>query len=138
MDGVRRSGWKPGQSGNPAGRKPGTGEVAKLRDGIRQHLPAIIEALVEKARLGDAAAAKLLLERVVPQLKPVEQGIMLELPDSSLTEKAHSVLKEIGQGAIGIGEGSRLLQAISTMARVTELDELAERIKALERLNGIT
>ena len=23
--------WKPGQSGNPAGRAPGSGEVAKLR-----------------------------------------------------------------------------------------------------------
>lgn len=27
----KRGYWKPGQSGNPAGRKPGTGEVAAIR-----------------------------------------------------------------------------------------------------------
>jgi hypothetical protein len=31
--------WKPGQSGNPGGRKPGTGEVAKLQAAISKHVP---------------------------------------------------------------------------------------------------
>jgi hypothetical protein len=34
--------WKPGQSGNPKGRKPGTGEVTKLRNSIAEHIPSII------------------------------------------------------------------------------------------------
>ena len=38
-------GWKTGQSGNPAGRKPGTGEVAKIRAAIAKQVPAIIKQL---------------------------------------------------------------------------------------------
>ena len=34
--------WKPGESGNPAGRKPGSGEVAKLRAAIAEHMPGIV------------------------------------------------------------------------------------------------
>jgi hypothetical protein len=34
--------WKPGQSGNPKGRKPGTGELIKLRNSIAEHIPSII------------------------------------------------------------------------------------------------
>lgn len=61
--------WQPGQSGNPAGRKPGSGEVAALRAGIREHVPAIVQKLVEAALAGDTGAARLLLERVIPPMK---------------------------------------------------------------------
>ena len=39
-------GWKKGQSGNPAGRPKGTGEVAKIRAAIAKQLPALLEALM--------------------------------------------------------------------------------------------
>ena len=54
--------WKPGQSGNPRGRKRGAGEVGKLRASIAEHVPEIIAKLVEQAKGGDAGAARLLLE----------------------------------------------------------------------------
>ena len=50
--------WKPGESGNPQGRKPGTGEVAKLRAAISEHVPAIIQSLAAAALSGDVAAAR--------------------------------------------------------------------------------
>ncbi len=45
--------WKPGQSGNPKGRKPGTGEVKKLRNSIAEHIPGIINKLVDATRRPD-------------------------------------------------------------------------------------
>src|SRR5262245_1714297 len=73
--------WKPGESGNPAGRKPGTGHVASLRASIAEHVPQIIDKLVESALAGDVASARLLLERVVPPLKASEEPTPLMLPD---------------------------------------------------------
>ncbi len=49
----KRGRWKPGQSGNPSGRPPGTGHVAKLRASIAVHVPEIIGQLVEAAKDGD-------------------------------------------------------------------------------------
>ena len=56
--------WKPGQSGNPKGRPPGQGEAgtaAKLRRAIAEHVPAIVERLVDQAMGGDVGACRLLL-----------------------------------------------------------------------------
>ena len=57
--------WKPGQSGNPAGRKASS-VITRVRARIAKNLPPIIDKLVSLALAGDVAAAKLLLERCVP------------------------------------------------------------------------
>lgn len=128
--------WKPGQSGNPAGRKPGTGKVEKLRLAIGAHLPDIISAMVAQAKSGDPAAARLLLERVCPALKPAEQAITLSLPDGTLTEQGRALLAAVGAGVLAPGQGAALLSGIGTLARVVELDELARRVAALEGKGG--
>ena len=72
--------WKAGQSGNPAGRRPGAGDAARLRAAIAAHVPDIVMQLVAKAKGGDVAASRLLLERVVPPLRPAEESFELALP----------------------------------------------------------
>lgn len=125
--------WKPGQSGNPAGRPPGSGEVGKLRANIAEHVPAILDRLVAAAREGDVQAARLLLERCLPALKPTELPQTIELPDGgSLTETGRAVLGAVGDGVLPAGEGAKLMGAIAALGRVAELDELAARIEVLE------
>lgn len=72
--------WKPGQSGNPKGKPKGVGSVQKLREEIGEQIPAIINQLLAAAKNGDVQAARLLLERVLPPLKAVEQASPLTLP----------------------------------------------------------
>ena len=60
-----------GQSGNPSGRPPGTGVVAKLREAIQEEIPEIIDSLVAAAKSGDVSAAKILIDKVIPTLRPV-------------------------------------------------------------------
>jgi len=64
--------WQKGQSGNPAGRKPGTGNVTALREQIAERLPNIIETLAQAAEGGDVQAARILLDRVLPPMKHEE------------------------------------------------------------------
>ena len=130
--------WKPGQSGNPKGRPAGTGEVAKLRAAIAGNVPAILESLTTAALAGDVQAARLLLERALPPIKAVEATQALSLPDGTLTEQGRAVLASVAAGELAPGQGAALLGAIGTLARVTEIDELTQRITALENRHDDT
>lgn len=124
--------WKPGESGNPAGRTPGTGEVAAIRAAIADRVPALLAAMMTRALDGDVGAARLLLERAVAPLKAAEQAQPLSLPDGTLTDQGRAVLASVAAGELAPGQGAALLGAIGTLARVTELDELTARINKLE------
>ncbi len=76
--------FQKGLSGNPRGRPRGTSKTEKLRHAIEAHVPEIIAAMVEKAREGDTAAAKLLIDRVVPTLRPTDQPAPVALAQGGL------------------------------------------------------
>lgn len=128
--------WKPGESGNPAGRRPGTGQVARLRAAIAEHVPTIIEKLTSAALAGDIGAARLLLERVIPPLKAAEEAAALALPNGTLTEQGRAVLASVAAGDLPPTQGAALLASLGTLAKLTETDELTRRIEALEGRTG--
>ena len=128
--------WKPGQSGNPAGRKPGSGEVANLRASIAQHVPAIVERLTDAALAGDVGAARLLMERVIPPLKAAEQAVPLSLPTGSLTDQGRTILAAVAAGELAPTQGAGLLASLWTLGKLIEVDELERRIAALEETRG--
>lgn len=134
----KRGRWKAGESGNPRGRPPGAGEVAKLRASIAGYVPEIIGQLVEAAKGGDVQAARLLLERVLPPMKSTELAVPLALPDGSLTEQGRAVLAAVSVGDLAPGQGAQLLAAIGGLARVIEIDELTDRIEKLEGHHATT
>ena len=124
--------WKPGESGNPKGRMPGTGEVAAIRAAIADRVPDLLTAMMARALDGDVGAARLLLERAIAPLKAAEQPQAMNLPDGTLTDQGRAVLASVAAGELAPGQGAALLGAIGTLARVTEIDELTARIAALE------
>jgi len=128
--------WKPGQSGNPTGRTPGHGEVGKLRAAIAKHVPEILEKQIELAKGGDAQAARLLLERVLPPIKATEQTTPMELPDGSLTAQGRAVLLALSGGELAPAQASQVLAALASLAKLIETDDLAARIASLEERNA--
>jgi len=71
----------PGQSGNPAGKRPGTRNRATL---IRQAFAegeemVVARAVIDKAKDGDAVSARFLLGLLCP--RPRDRAITLDLPD---------------------------------------------------------
>ncbi len=115
--------WKPGQSGNPSGRRPGSGSVQQLRQGIEESLPAIIHSLTEKATAGDVGAARLLLERVIPPLTPVEAPQALQIDEGDLTGQAKSVVALAASGEVSVTQATQLIAALGTLAKLIEVDE---------------
>jgi len=65
----------PGQSGNPNGRPKGTGTIAKLREAIQEEIPEIIDTLVSAAKSGDVSAARILIDKVIPTLRPSHSSV---------------------------------------------------------------
>lgn len=132
----KRGRWKAGESGNPNGRKPGTGKVTKLRNSIAEHLPDIINQLVNKANEGDVQAAKLLLERVIPPTKSIEQSVEINLPvDADLSVQGQFIIQAVADGVLAPGQGSSLLSSLGTLAKIKEFDDMEKRLTALEEAN---
>lgn len=133
-DQARRGGWKPGQSGNPRGREPGTGPLQKLRAALSKDVPAILKKLAAAAKAGDVQAARLILERVLPPVKAIEPATPIKLDAAAtLTEKGEAILAAVAAGDLAPAQGAQLIAAIGTFAKVKEIDELEARISAIEK-----
>lgn len=133
--------WQPGESGNPRGRPPGRGQAAQLREALASKLPEVLEAVVTAAIAGDMTAAKLVLDRCMPVLKPLEQpieGMALPAMNASLTQQARDVLASVSRGEVAPGQAAQMVASIGVVAKIAELDELTARIEALEHAHGNT
>jgi len=127
-----RGRFAAGCSGNPAGRRPGSGKIGALRQQIEGAVPGIVQAMVSRALEGDPGAARLLMERAIPALRPVEEPVVVDLPGTSLADQGRAVLAAVGAGELAPAQAATLLAGLSTMARLLETDELAARVAALE------
>jgi hypothetical protein len=124
--------FKKGQSGNPAGRPKGLRDRrAALRYKLTRQLPDILKTLAAAAKGGDIQAARLILERTLPALKSAGETLTLPGADTPASQ-GRTVLGACAQGDITPDEAATLMQAISAQARVVEVEELAQRVGALE------
>ena len=127
--------FKPGQSGNPTGRKPGTKtKVGKLRASIEAHVPEILSALATAAKGGDVQAARLLLDRVLPPLRAVDSPVVLPPGNdpADLGEAVGAVLSALATGGLTPAQGADLASVLASLTRVREATEIEQRVAALE------
>jgi hypothetical protein len=132
--------FKPGQSGNPSGRAPGSGWVGKAREDLRKAWDGttkdgrdgIRHLLLEKAKGGDMTAVRIVAERVCPPIKASEAPAPISLHGETLTDKAHSLIDAVADGSIAPSQAAQLLQGLGAVARIIETDEILRRIAALE------
>ena len=130
--------FKPGQSGNPRGKQPGTKHAStKLREAIAADLHAIVAALIEKAKGGDTGSAALLFSRTLPPLRPQSDPPDTPLSGTTLDERAESVTSAALAGTISPTSAAELMNLLAQQARIAEVSELAERMKKIEAAIGI-
>lgn len=129
-----RPGWKPGQSGNPAGRPKGVPDKrGRFRRAIQEKGDEIVKVIVQAALAGDTAAAKLCLDRLAPPLRPSAEPIELDLPEGSTAEEqAALVLAAIARGEVDPVNGKLLVDTIASVSALTELPAILARLEALE------
>lgn len=129
--------FQPGQSGNPRGRSKGSGKVAKLREQIAEHVPALVQQLIAAALDGDTMAARVLLDRALPPLRPTDEPVRIPMPDdATLAEQGREILLAATAGRITAAQCNALMTAIGSQVRIVEATELEARIAALEASNA--
>jgi len=127
--------FTPGQSGNPAGRPPGSRNRKTLA------LEAVFEAeaeeavrnVVDRAKDGQPAAMRLCMERAVPTGR--NRPLAIALPPIKRPEDAEAAIEvvtaELGAGNLTIQEASSLISLIDRTL------QLAERIWKMKKIRAV-
>lgn len=128
--------FKPGQSGNPSGRKLGSRNkvsclVDQLLEGQAQELA---ETAIQKAKDGDSALLKALLDRIAPPKR--ERTIKLDLPSledaAGIPAATRAVIEAAAKGELEPGQAATLIQVITGHLKAVETSELALRMAKIE------
>lgn len=134
MSDIKSSKWTRGNSGNKNGR-PRTGHAVAehLRKRIGSDIDQILGSVIEQAKAGDLAACRLLIERILPAVRPIEAPVEMNLPKGAgIVAQGEAVLDAVSVGHIAPMQAGALLSGLGTLAKLVETQELQERITALE------
>lgn len=129
--------WKRGQSGNPRGKPKGATNKAtrlalKLFEG---DIKDIAVEVIKQAKGGDLTAARLVLDKLVPNAKErtVELPCMPGIETAAgVAEAQAAILQAVAAGDLTPGEASTLSGIVENRRKAIETQELEHRIQALE------
>ena len=121
-----------GTSGNPAGRPKGIKDKRhRYSEAIDSMIPQVLDCVFQRAIAGDMTAAKMLLDRTLPNKRPEQERIEISHTGNIPTD-AQNVLRSVFDGEVSPDVGASLLSAITGVLKAVEVEELAQRIEALE------
>ena len=125
--------FKKGNSGNPSGRPRGLTDKRNFyREMLQPHVPEIFAKLSVMAKDGDVAAAKLILERVVPAVRTKDIPFSLPLGGATIADRGQSVIDASIAGDIAPAEAESAMALLQGQTRIVETSELLRRIEELE------
>jgi hypothetical protein len=114
--------FQPGQSGNPAGRPPGSRNKATLalEAAFEEHAEEVLHEIMGRAKDGQSAAMRLCMDRMLAPKR--ERPIVIDLPVIETPADARKALAvvtaELAEGGLTITEASRLIGLIQRMLRL--------------------
>ena len=135
--------FKPGQSGNPAGKPKGAKHKALIAlDTIGSEAAIeILQSTIAAAKRGNSRAAEILLARLWPARK--SRPVVIDLPAVGTTEGVTAalaaVIEAMAAGEIAPDEAASISAVIEGQRRAIETLEIEARLKLVEeRMNHET
>ena len=129
--------FEKGRSGCPTGRPRGNTSNLIIKEALAAVFEdgesGLIKNICESAKAGDVQAATILINRLYPALKPVQEVTPFTLAGDNPAEQAQSVLAAVAGGQIPVEIGVQLIAAISQTLQIMEVTELAERLEQIEK-----
>jgi hypothetical protein len=121
----------PAEAPRPGETMGDVAYVRELRQMLASRVPNILKKLVQQAEAGDTMAAKVILDKILPPMKPVEATVRVNLPEH--VDRAEGVFQAITEGQLGISQGSELLRAVASVEEARATQEYAARLARLEQ-----
>ncbi len=103
--------WRKGVSGNPQGRRR---EAHQLREQLAEHCDEVLEAIVTAAKAGDMVAARIVIDRVLPALKPQAAPVALPVADSTPHEAYKAILQAVAAGELDASRAADMLDFVAS------------------------
>src|SRR3954467_6366459 len=129
--------FKPGQSGNPAGKAKGTRHRATLAaesllDGEAE---TITRKAIEMAKAGDTVALRLCLDRLAPVRKdrPVTFALPAIKTTADLPKASAALLEAVASSELTPSEAAELGKLVEAHVRAIELIDMQARLEVLEQ-----
>ena len=128
-----KGGFKRGESGNKRGRPPNSSPAAEWRAALGEDLDKIISKVRKLALAGDLVACRLVLDRTLPALKPVDQNTPLAIPTAgSLTARSLALFQAMVDGVISPQSAASMIGALAGLVRAAESEDIFARLDAIE------
>lgn len=109
------------------------------RTKIRNAMPDIVDMIIAKALEDkDLTAAKMLLERAIPVVKPVGDVVIVDVNKGDKTTTiGRAVLDAMTQGDITPDHGKIIFDVLMGFEKLMESSELSAQIKELNKFVGL-
>lgn len=129
--------FKPGKSGNPAGKPKGarhktTLAIEALLDGEAEILT---RKAIELAKGGDMQALRLCMDRLAPPRK--DRSVAFAMPSietvDDLPAATRAIMEAVSVGDITPSEAAELGKLVDAHVRAIEVSDINKRLEALER-----
>lgn len=123
--------YQPGQSGNPNGRPPGNSLQRRLRDAVGPRFDELVGVLVDAAAGGDMTAMNILMTRMIPAVRPVQEPVPFTLSGKTMTDKAHAILDAVAAGELSAADGKALLDGVGGVVKVMDAEQTARQLEII-------
>jgi hypothetical protein len=128
--------FKPGQSGNPAGRAVGSRNKKTLavEAELFEHAQELVDDLVKRAKRGEPAAMRLCMERILPTGRG--RPLPIELPPVRSAADAQAaadvIMDALKEGALSAREAVDLINVVAALTRLTGALEFIKKVARME------
>jgi|GEM_PF-874079 len=127
--------FQPGQSGNPAGRPPGSRnkKTLEVEAMLAERAEATAKGILDRADRGEPAAMRLCMDRIAPT--GANRPIAIELPAVETPDDVMAATRVV-MGALTAGEISAR-ETVSLLTVVERLARLAERVQQMRERHEV-
>lgn len=134
--------WKPGRSGNPAGRPKGSRNATTLavQSLLSGQAEALTQVAIDAALNGDSVALKICLDRILPTLKELPVNIKLPsmMTAAELPTMTAAIIRAVSSGDLLPTEAEKISKLVDVHRNAIEAADFDLRLKALEASQEIT
>ncbi len=131
-----KSTFKPGVSGNKAGRPPGKTGRAQFRAAMAPYIPGILEKLGKAADAGDLQAIRIVSDKLFPNLRPTSDDVNIKAVGSP-AERAEAIVNAMVSGRMSPETAKTAIEVLTAQSALTSVKENNRLLQELESWKAI-